>query len=240
MTGATIIWIIFGIFAAAVVGGCALFFGRIIWAMRNPEKFKEFQEREIAAEKARRQKYLEAESERQRLGKASWAGLIFGAVFSLAGLLIVALAAWQIYEIARGQFWTETRCTMLRSGIVSSTSSRSATTYRPDVEYSYSFDGRNYTGNRLTLPGISFSSSDEARQAIEDYPRGATVACYVNSSLPSESVLDRSPLHFSLHRNVLGMLIAFGIGGFLIYVSRPRRKLQTDLSNDIEVNKALK
>lgn len=234
MSGATVISIIFGVFATIVVGTIAVFFGRIVWAMRNPEKFKAFHEREAAAEKARRQKSAADERERIRLGKPSWAGRFFGTVFTLAGFYVVALSIWQIYEITRAQFWIRSECTILRSGVASSSSGRSATTFRPEVEYSYSFDGQNYMGDRLNLPRNSYLSSDEAQRAIKNYPRGSFVDCYVNSKIPAESVLDRSPLRFPLYRNGLGILICFGVGGFILYVSRRRKPLE-NLSKESQI-----
>lgn len=223
MTGATIILIIFGIFAAAVGGTVVVFFGRIVWAMRNPEKFKALEEREAAAESARRRKLDEAERERIRLGKPSWSGRLFGAVFTLVGVFIVALSVWQTNEIVRARSWERAECIVTGSGINSSTSSRSATTFRPKVAYTYDFRGRSYAGDRLDLPGTSYLSWDDARRAIRNYSPGAVVECFVNPAAPAESVLDRSPWLFPFYQNGLGMILCFGLGGLLLYVSRRRK-----------------
>lgn len=222
MTGATIILIIFAVFAFIVFGTMAVFFGRIVWAMRNPEEFQKFQENEIAAKRSR----LDKEREHYRSGKPSWVGRAFGAVFTLVGLIVVAVSVWQLYDIGRGQFWTRTTCTMINSFTTSSGSGRSATTYRAEVEYSYSFNGQSYTGKRLNLASQGYQTSDAARRAIKGYENGSQVACYVNDKNPSESVLNRSPFEFPLYQNALGIMICFGLGGVLFYMSR-RRKPQT-------------
>lgn len=219
MEGKTVILIIFGFFAVTVVGTIAVFFGRIVWAMRNPDEFKAFQQREIDAATARR----EAENENLKSGKPSWIGRFFGAVFLIIGLVVIGLSAWQIYEIGRGQFWTQTECLMTKSWVKSSISSRSATTFKPEVEYLYNFGGQNFTGNRLDLPNNSYHSREEAEKAVRDYPQGAKVVCYVNQEKAQESVLNRSPLQFPLFKFVTGILICFGLGGFLIYSSRRRK-----------------
>jgi hypothetical protein len=224
MTGATIILIIFAVFAFIVFGTMAVFFGRIVWAMRNPEEFKKFQENEVAAQRER----LNKEREHHRGGKPSWAGRAFGAVFTLVGLIVVAVSVWQLYDIARGQFWTRTTCTMINSYTTSSSSGRSATTYRAEVEYSYNFNGQNYTGKRLNLASQGYQTSDAARRAIKGYESGSQVACYVNAQNPSESVLNRSPFEFSLYQNVLGIIICFGVGGALFYMSRRRQPRQSE------------
>lgn len=226
MEGKTVILTVFGIFAVAVVGTIAAFFGRIVWAMRNPEKFKEFERRKAQAAAARR----DAESERIRAGKPSWTGRIFGAAFLLVGVLIIALSARQFYEIGRGQSWTETHCTILRSSVVSKISARSATTYLAKIEYSYAFDGREFTGNRLDLPNNAYSSRDAAENALSDYPAGAKVDCYVNAENPQESVLDRSFLRFPLFRNGAGMFLCLGLSGYLFYASRRRKPKSPDVN----------
>ena len=236
MTGASVILIVFGVFAAVFIGTMAVFFGRIVWAMRDPEKFRAFQERENAADAARREKYEAAERERRRLGKASWAGLFFGAVLTLVGVVIVVYSIRLTYDLARAQTWARAECTILRSGIQSSSSARSATVFRAGVEYSYVFAGKNYTGRRLNLAGGSFHSFDEARRALADFPPGARVACYVDPAQPTEAVLERSPLQFPLSRYGAGLLICFGIGGFLLFVSRPRKPLADFTENEIRAN----
>ena len=110
MTGATTILIFFGIFAAIVGGTIIVFFGRVVWAMRNPEKFKAFQEKEIIAASERKQRLPEAERERIRLGKPSWGGRFFGAVFLLSGFAVFVYGAWSFYDLARAQSWAKTEC----------------------------------------------------------------------------------------------------------------------------------
>lgn len=228
MTGASVILIFFGIFAAAVVGTIAVFFGRIVWAMRNPEKFKQFQERETAAANERKLRAAEAERERIRLGKPSWGGRFFGFIFLIAGVSVLIYGVWGFYDLARAQTWERAECTIV-SAAYDQNSSKNITTYYPKIRYAYNFQGRQFTGERFDLVRNYYDWA-QIKRLLEDYPRGRQLACYVNQSNPQEAVLTRNPLQYPFFRVGIGLVLCFGLSGILFYTSR-RRKPQKSPEN---------
>ncbi|MBX7173994.1 MAG: hypothetical protein K1X72_23690 [Pyrinomonadaceae bacterium] len=99
MTFASNIFLIFfavfgGLFAVTTI----ILVWRVVWAMRNPKKFEEFQLRQAAYRQLRINKYHQTEFARIAAGKPSWTGRFFGAVFTLTGVAISVLSIWQIYN----------------------------------------------------------------------------------------------------------------------------------------------
>jgi hypothetical protein len=99
MSSASIIGLIFIAVFGGVIGLFTIVFvWRVVWAMRNPKEFEEFQYREAAARQARINKRNRAEIDRLAAGKPSWTGRFLGTGFTLAGAAIVVLSIRQIYE----------------------------------------------------------------------------------------------------------------------------------------------
>lgn len=226
MSANSVFLIIFFSAIALILGGTGIFAAvKFLAWRRDPQAFEENLQRETLEEAKRKQRLREAETERIRAGKPSWAGRFFGAVFFLIGFYVAALAVWEIYEIGRGQFWTKTECAILSSSVGrrGSSSRLPAAAFQPFVKYSYNFDGREFTGSRIDLPDSSYLTYEAARGVSGFYSAGAKVDCYVNHKNPSEAVLDRSPLRFPFFQIGLGFLMTFGLGGYLLFVSRRRK-----------------
>jgi len=85
---------------------------------------------------------------------------------------------------------------------VSQSESRGSSDYYVEIEFTYQFQGTQYTGDQL-FPGSisqSYDTRSDAQSAIEPYEAGETVTAYVDPESPSEGFLERqtitSPFEF--------------------------------------------
>ncbi|WP_247010729.1 DUF3592 domain-containing protein [Halorientalis litorea] len=90
----------------------------------------------------------------------------------------------------------------IQEASVSHSESRGASDYYVQVEFTYQFQGEEYTGDQL-FPGSfsrSYDTRSDAQAAIESYDVGETVTGYVDPATPSEGFLERqaitSPFEF--------------------------------------------
>ena len=119
--------------------------------------------------------------------------------FGLVALLFSLAFHWHVLKACQ---WPTARGTVLASGEekfrARYTDERVywRTVYKPGVVYVYEVNGRQYTGDRLTI-GVVMSATLPyfAKRAAAKYPVGREVDVYYNPDSPGESVLrPRSPL----------------------------------------------
>lgn len=73
---------------------------------------------------------------------------------------------------------------------------RRGTSYRPDVEYGYEYDGSRYTSDNVFPPGIfvrDYHSRQEASEITSLYEEGENTTAYVDPSNPETSFLRATP-----------------------------------------------
>jgi hypothetical protein len=71
--------------------------------------------------------------------------------------------------------------------------SQRRTLYRPQIAYTYEFNGVAYSGNQVQLGfKMTSSSAGSAARLVAKYPAGKTFTVYVNPQNPSESLLSPS------------------------------------------------
>ena len=63
--------------------------------------------------------------------------------------------------------------------------------YRPEIEYSYSYDGRALRGEKVRSFPLLVNWKGPARRVVAKYPPGSVVKVFVNPENPFESVLER-------------------------------------------------
>ncbi len=113
-----------------------------------------------------------------------------GLFLALAGLVFtwVLWTAWQRAEETRR--WTPLPCRIVSSRLHQERPTpHSNPTYRPEVRYSFTLDGRALTGTHIRRVDSASQHEDVARKKLEGYPVGAEITCYVNPQKPEQSVL---------------------------------------------------
>jgi len=91
--------------------------------------------------------------------------------------------------------------------------------YRPEVEYTYRYQGETYTSEQV-FPGIgrrTYSDRSKAQSVVASYEPGTTARAYVDPATPSDAFLirERTPLParaVALGCIALGIVVLAGLG----------------------------
>lgn len=112
---------------------------------------------------------------------------------------IFIVGAWLTYtnfskpmteEAEASMSWPKTPGIITNSAIHQSESD-GKTMYSADIDYSFMIDGKEYSGERITLNGNATSTSSvrEVKKDLQKYPVGAKVDVYYDPELPNNAVL---------------------------------------------------
>lgn len=121
--------------------------------------------------------------------------ILFALPFAAVG---VGMSAWLGSEIVahyRMQSWKETPAKIVQAKLESSTDSDGSTTCQATAEYTYQYNGRQYTGHRVSVHGgsdnIGSFQQNVHRQLSEHKQSRRPFHCYVNPTNSSEAILFR-------------------------------------------------
>lgn len=154
-------------------------------------------------------------SQRRSSGSPQGCLIPFFGLFLAAGLA----ASWfllvkPVREFLAARSWAEITCVVEASRVEESSDS-DGTTYRPVIDYTYTYGGREYRSSRYQFMEVSSSGYRGKAQLVARYPPGARRPCYVNPDSPAEAVLNRD-LGWSYLFGLLPLaFVAVGAGGLL-------------------------
>jgi len=172
-------WIGFVVFFPLIfvaVGGGGIY---AVW--KGLSKFDTSLSRESISQKARQGKNIGRKLE---LG----IGLLFAAV---GGILSVFLLILPVTRLLAAITWEETPAT-INASIVRSWSTDDGISYRADVLYEYTAEGREWISNRRSFFPMISSGYEDAKATVDRYPEGSATTCFVDTGDPTRSTLDRS------------------------------------------------
>jgi len=142
---------------------------------------------------------------------------LFFSVFALVGLVFTAFIVNASFEIARTYFWDRTDCTIEASSV-----RKSGDSFDLDVRYSYRVQGRSFTGTRFRGGMSPSMDAGDAERARDRYAPGTGAVCYVDPSVPQESILERGSLWLLLIILFPLIFVAIGVGGIIgIWRAKP-------------------
>ena len=139
----------------------------------------------------------------------------FFSIFFFAGLAIgyyLILGAFMDYM--NSDSWVETPCEVISSRVVESHDD-DGTTYRPEIVYKYTYQGKNYESKRYDFFEVSSSGRSSKQKVVRDHPPGKKTVCYVDPTDPQKAVINRD-FSWSI-LIVLLPLIFMAVGGGGIY-----------------------
>lgn len=144
--------------------------------------------------------------------------VVFGTIFTLAGLAVIGLAGvWPLLNWYKGLSWIEAPC-VIDSASIKTHRDSDGSTYSPEVRYTYEWKGDNYPGSRFAWDNTSYGSRSSIERWMEPYPVGAKTVCYVNPDDPKDAVLVRSfptivlfVIPFGLVFVTIGVAVAWGV-----------------------------
>jgi hypothetical protein len=118
-------------------------------------------------------------------------------VFTIAACLIIWFLGYSFYWNYQARNWVPVQAKVLDYDLKSSRS-RSASSMHTTInsslkaQYSYSYNGINFTGDKVDFSFGSDNFSDKRRSRQMSELRNGTITVYVNPANPFQSVFDRS------------------------------------------------
>ena len=144
------------------------------------------------------------------------------------GLIVLGLAmcGFGVYFVQLGfeaRSWPEAKGRILSTTVKVSTSRSSGSRstsysreYYPNIRYSWSVDGVQYTGDRYRLGTTheKYRERSDAEEAAKAFPGGTTIPVYYDPKNPSEAVLEKDTSWSVFVPAILGLLF-LGTGGLM-------------------------
>jgi hypothetical protein len=98
------------------------------------------------------------------------------------------------------------------------------TTYRADISFVYTLNGKEYTGHQPSIDQPEKSFATDAKALVARYPAGKSVTARYNPSDIFEAILEPGPATSSYVAFIVGLILAVtGMGWFGIrLLSAPR------------------
>lgn len=116
--------------------------------------------------------------------------LVFALVFMVGGWLFYKNVSQTIIDEANASKDWPTVQGMVSFSDIHSSISDGDEMYRVVIEYNYTVQAENYTGNRITAVSSSTSSFSEVDKDLSKYPEGEMVSVYYNPEAPGISMLE--------------------------------------------------
>ncbi|MBI1354041.1 MAG: DUF3592 domain-containing protein [Acidobacteria bacterium] len=144
--------------------------------------------------------------------------------FSSFGLLLVLFGIYFARLAGASSSWPKTEGKVERVGVRTYVSvnhqhtARGVRTYFPEVQYSYSVDGRPYASKRFSLgeDAQDYQERDDAVKAASAYRAGDAIDVYYDPSDPSSAVLQKGFTMGSWVPLLMGLVFG-GFGALLFW-----------------------
>ncbi len=154
---------------------------------------------------------------------------MLGGVFVLFGIFFT----YAIINSARRQNDAARRFRPVEAYVVASRVARSSsgsgasrtTSYRPEITYRYTVDGREYTSRTYQFMGVGQGSQAAATGIVSRYPVGGKVTAYYDPRRPSVAILDPTPVDVTaiyIGAAVVWVVVGGLVGFFMLRGSRRR------------------
>lgn len=158
---------------------------------------------------------------KKKAGLSRAGGILFGAVFTLFGLVALVLGIVGTVRSLDSVNWPQVDGVVTHSEIESSSSGKGGATYGADIRYEYRTpSGEKLTGTRVGYIEYSSSDASHARETLARYPLGKQVKVHVSPSDQTSVVLEPGFTLFLLIPLVLGTIFIAVGGGIVIAAAR--------------------
>ncbi len=165
-------------------------------------------------------------------------GYVLPGMFTIAGAVLMIVGARNIQGAWESENWPHVDGTIIESkvGLHTSRSSngRSSTSYSVDVGYSYTVEGKEFTGDRLRFGEMNSNKRRDANSKAKKFGEGKQVKVYYDPEEPAESVLEPGVHGSSWFLPIFGTVF-FTVGTLLsIFLPRMFRRITKQLSTVLE------
>jgi Protein of unknown function (DUF3592) len=136
-------------------------------------------------------------------------------LLSLVGVVAILSAARSMRQAGRSENWPGVQGRIIESRVDKRTevdydSPADRTNFIPVVRYTYSLQGKEYTGERVAF-GVKNTNRNPAAEVVNRYPLDKLVMVYYNPEKPEEAVLERASGSGWLQIGIGVVLILAGI-----------------------------
>ena len=151
---------------------------------------------------------------------------IFSIGFLALGVLMLVSSTFSLMYNNSIQGWPTTNGVVLSSNVSlkmvqNGNGPYTTSFYSPNVIYSYSVSGKNYTGNRLVLEYIS-SGEASAELLVNKYPVGTNVIVHYDAHNPGSSVLQSDVGNIGFYVVIVFGLVFSAVGVLALKSSRKK------------------
>jgi len=148
--------------------------------------------------------------------------ILFAFPFAAVGVFTTYLIASALIESYSMQSWQQVPVQILHTELAS-TSDSDSSTFQVKANYKYSFDGKEYTGDRVSLHGGADnlgSFHDDTHKMLQQHVDTAEpYLAFVNPSAPQESILIREPRWVMIGFCSIFSILFGGVGFGLMYAA---------------------
>jgi hypothetical protein len=135
----------------------------------------------------------------------------FFLIFFAAGTLFTIVVVRSAWNDAQSRSWPSADCTIVESSVVEPSSNNGAPAVR--VAFEYTYDGRGYRSERLTLDAAQKQTDDAYQLVQQRYRPGTRTICHVDPKNPGGAILEtKSSWSFLVVLFPL-IFVAIGAGG---------------------------
>lgn len=120
----------------------------------------------------------------------------FCALLAAIGLAFLLGGVYMFAEASRASGWPTTEGSVTSAGIGERWAGADGQVYRPEVEYRYAVDGREFTGRRISVDPPEFMKRELAEKRLEKYRAGGRVRVRYDPAKPAESLLEDTTTKF--------------------------------------------
>lgn len=135
--------------------------------------------------------------------------------FIISGIVLLLLSIYFYKKSKDSIKWCKTKGQISKAYLDKFNDSNS-TSYRVEVEYSYTVADKVYNSKRKYYGDHLLSSFlGSTKKLVDKYKKGDTIDVYYNPQNPKDAVLEQG-VHFSVLVFFISSLVCFSIGGILV------------------------
>ncbi len=142
--------------------------------------------------------------------------------FLAGGIVICAWGIWTIVKAKKSADWPSVKGTLISSSIRSNIKTASSDSYEAKILYSYTVNGKTYTGKRVCYGDFGIRTRSRAEKIIAHYPEGKNVRVFYDPDDPKEGILEPGITRESFGFFGIGVICI--LGSLHIMLSSPRKR----------------
>ncbi|MBI4979973.1 DUF3592 domain-containing protein [Candidatus Woesearchaeota archaeon] len=122
--------------------------------------------------------------------KEKWKVKLIFALFLVLGILLTWIGYGFLEKGLQSKSWLTTEGQVINSKVSQEFQSSGGYWYKPEIVYTYSVEGNNYSSNFVTVEPVCYNNPQKPTKIVNLYPSGTKVTVYYSPNDPSVAVLE--------------------------------------------------